>query len=78
MEHEHGRFFNLFAYNETKSVIYRFPAWSEEEAILETIDLILYKHEKHEEPWTNGTITLTNELDVVLLNIPDPSNSRHD
>lgn len=78
MEHEHGRFFNLFAYDEGKQIVYRFPAWSEEEAILETIDLILYKHERGDEPWSNGTVTLTNELDVILLNIPNRTHTNYD
>lgn len=65
-------YFTLFTYNEVKSVIYRFPACSEAEAILETIDLIFHKTDKHEEPWINGRITLTDAEGNIQLNIPEP------
>lgn len=71
MDDNGGGFFTIFVYNEVKSVIYRFPAGSEAEAILETIDLILYKTEKREEPWINGTITLANDIGIIQLNIPE-------
>jgi hypothetical protein len=78
MEDNGGGFFTLITYNTVKTVIYRFPAGSEAEAILETIDLIFHKTDKHEEPWINGRIILTNDQAVVLLNIPDPTRAHHD
>lgn len=78
MEDFGGGYFTLFVYNTVKTVIYRFPAGSEMEAILETIDLIFHKTDKHEEPWINGRIMLTDEQAVVLLNIPDPTREHND
>lgn len=68
-----NRIYTLAVRNSEVTVIIRFPDDNDDDALLETIDLILWKAQLGEELWLTGTITLHNPLGVRLLGVPERS-----
>lgn len=70
--------YTLRVQNAGTTLIMRFPSENDDEALFQTIDLVLWKAQNDAEPWMTGKITLHNALGVVLLTVPDRSRSMVD